>query len=158
MAVWEQQFDTQCRIRRAVIVHGAVQDIFWDEATGQTGVSIVDHLRNRLERLGYADVIRWDSHNGATVATDRDSTRKALSAMVHASVASAARFLTLARRSQGPWRLIRNLPMSLFSTPKSPCMLATTPVPRVDSPRSPTTRISNPRPAPSAGLGSESSR
>ena len=90
MAVWEQQFDTQCRIRRAVIVHGAVQDIFWDEATGQTGVSIVDHLRNRLERLGYADVIRWDSHNGAAVATDRDSTRKALSAMVHASVASAA--------------------------------------------------------------------
>jgi hypothetical protein len=87
MAIWEQQFDTQCRIRRAVIVHGNVQDIFWDDATGQTGVSIVDHIRGRLERLGYADVVRWDSHSGASVATDKDSTRNVLSEMAQAAAA-----------------------------------------------------------------------
>ena len=89
MAIWEQQFDTQCRIRRAVIVHGDVQDIFWDDATGQTGVSIVDHLRGRLERLGYTDVVRWDSHDGASAATEKDSTREILATMVREAVAGA---------------------------------------------------------------------
>lgn len=90
MAVWEQQFDTQCRIRRAVIVHGSVQDIFWDDSTGLSGVSIVDHLRGRLERLGYADVVRWDPHGGAAAATDRESTREVLVSMVRNAVAGAA--------------------------------------------------------------------
>ena len=89
MAIWEQQFDTQCRIRRAVIVHGDVQDIFWDDATGQTGVSIVDHLRGRLERLGYTDVVRWDSHDGASAATEKDSTSEILATMVREAVAGA---------------------------------------------------------------------
>ena len=89
MAIWEQQFDTQCRIRRVVIVHGDVQDIFWDDSTGQSGVSIVDHLRGRLERLGYADVVRWDSHDGASAATDKDSTRAVLASMAHEAVAGA---------------------------------------------------------------------
>ena len=89
MAIWEQQFDTQCRIRRAVIVHGDVQDIFWDDATGQTGVSIVDHIRGRLERLGYADVVRWDSHSGASAATDKESTREILSAFARDAAVAA---------------------------------------------------------------------
>ena len=89
MAIWEQQFDTQCRIRRAVIVHGDVQDIFWDDATGQTGVSIVSHLRKRLERLGYADIVRWDSHRGASAATDQDSTREILSTLARDAAVAA---------------------------------------------------------------------
>ena len=82
MAVWEQQFDTQCRIRRAVIVHGNVQDVFWDESSGTIGSSISVHLQRRLEALGYADVVRWNPHGGASAATDRDSTRSALAEMV----------------------------------------------------------------------------
>ncbi len=89
MAIWEQQFDTQCRIRRAVIVHGDVQDVFWDDATGQTGVSIVAHLRKRLERLGYADIVRWDSHRGASAATDQDSTREILSTLARDAAVAA---------------------------------------------------------------------
>ena len=87
MAIWEQQFDTQCRIRRAVIVHGNVQDIFWDDSTGQSGVSIVDHIKGRLGRLGYADIVRWDSHSGASAATEKESTRNALAEMVRAAAA-----------------------------------------------------------------------
>lgn len=89
MAIWEQQFDTQCRIRRAIIVHGDVQDIFWDGATGQTGSSIVAHLRKRLERLGYADIVRWDSHSGASAATDKGSTMEILSAMAREAAVAA---------------------------------------------------------------------
>lgn len=90
MANWEQQFDTQCRIRRAVIVHGNVHDIFWDDSTGQSGIPIVKHIQGRLERLGYADVVRWDSHGGATAATDNETTRTALSEMIRAAVTGSS--------------------------------------------------------------------
>ena len=89
MAIWEQQFDTQCRIRRAVIVHGDVQDIFWDDATGQTGDSIVSHLQKRLERLGYADIVRWDSHRGASAATEQNSTWEILSTLARDAAVAA---------------------------------------------------------------------
>lgn len=81
MAVWEQQFDTQCRIRRAVIVHGNVQDIFWDDSCEPTGMPITVYLQRKLEKLGYKDVVQWNSRGGAVAATDRDSTRMAISAM-----------------------------------------------------------------------------
>ena len=104
MAIWEQQFDTQCRIRRAVIVHGDVQDIFWDDATGQTGVSIVDHIRGRLERLGYADVVRWDSHSGASAATERQPWNTATDGAMPegSSIATCAPRRSAARTSRGP--------------------------------------------------------
>ncbi len=105
MAIWEQQFDTQCGIRRAVIVHGDVQDIFWDDVTGQTGVSIIDYLRGRLERLGYDDIVRWDSHSGASAATDRDTTRNALSALAREAAAGSGPSSTAPKTTGRPYNL-----------------------------------------------------
>ena len=38
MAIWQEQFATQCKIKKAVILHGNVQDAFWDR--GLNGISI----------------------------------------------------------------------------------------------------------------------
>lgn len=68
MANWEEQFITQCRIRRAVVLHGNVQDAFFD-GNSLVGMSIVDLVINRLRVLpggqSYSNIVRWDKNSGA---------------------------------------------------------------------------------------------
>ena len=68
MANWDEQFVTQCRIRRAVILHGNVQDAFFD-GNSLVGMSIVDLVINRLRALpggqSYSNIVCWDKNSGA---------------------------------------------------------------------------------------------
>ena len=68
MANWDEQCVTQCRIRRAVILHGNVQDAFFD-GNSLVGMSIVDLVINRLHALpggqSYSNIVCWDKNSGA---------------------------------------------------------------------------------------------
>ena len=68
MANWDEQFTTQCRIRRAVVLHGNVQDAFFD-GNSLVGMSIVDLVVNRLRTLPggqpYSNIVCWDKNSGA---------------------------------------------------------------------------------------------
>ena len=63
MSLWEEKFKTQCQIRRAVILHGNVYDIYWDNLP--TGISFVRHIVNLSKsKLGYEHIVCWDVNTG----------------------------------------------------------------------------------------------
>ncbi len=63
MSLWEEKFDTQCHIRRAVILHGNVYDIYWSNQP--TGISFVQHIVNLSKsKLGYKHIVCWDVNIG----------------------------------------------------------------------------------------------
>ena len=67
MAKWDDQFVNQCNVRRAVILHGNVQDAFFDGGSTE-GVPIVEFLRRKLRSLkdgGYENIVCWDMNSGA---------------------------------------------------------------------------------------------
>ena len=63
MAIWQDQFATQCKIKKAVILHGNVQDTFWTR--GLNGISIKDYIVHELAGIGYSDILCWDKIDGA---------------------------------------------------------------------------------------------
>lgn len=68
MAIWQEQFATQCKIKKAVILHGNVQDAFWDR--GLNGISIKDYIVQELTKIGYSDILCWDRIDGARGESD----------------------------------------------------------------------------------------
>lgn len=68
MAEWDERFATQCRIRKAVVLHGNVQDAFFEDGS-MVGESIVDYVMNRLRALpngqSYSNIVCWDKNGGA---------------------------------------------------------------------------------------------
>lgn len=63
MAIWQDQFATQCKIKKAVILYGNVQDTFW--IRGSNGISIKDYIVHELAGIGYSDILCWDKIDGA---------------------------------------------------------------------------------------------
>lgn len=63
MAIWQEQFATQCKIKKAVILHGNVQDAFFGDR-GLNGISIKDYIVHELNKIGYSDTICWDKIDG----------------------------------------------------------------------------------------------
>lgn len=73
MAIWQEQFSTQCKIKKAVILHGNVQDAFWSKANRLQGIPITDYIVQELNDLGYKDIILWDVNDGARGLTESAS-------------------------------------------------------------------------------------
>ena len=70
MAIWQEQFSTQCKIKKAVILHGNIQDSFWTETNSMEGIPITSIVIQELKRLGYEDIICWDVNEGARGLSD----------------------------------------------------------------------------------------
>ena len=86
MATWYEQFDTQIRIRRAVILHGSVLDDCWSPEPGYgRGMPLPEFVAKRLRAAGFEHVVRWDSVNG--VRPEGDGAQRAFADDVAASVA-----------------------------------------------------------------------
>lgn len=81
-ATWLDAFKRECGIKRALIVHGNVMDVFEDSSTGHVG-SIVDVLTTALRESGYDSVIHWDREAGYT---SRDA--QAIDKLKHDTVSS----------------------------------------------------------------------
>ena len=90
MSSWHEQFTTQLSVRRAVILHGNVQDAFFED-NSTNGVSIVEFLVNRLRSPGgggYGNIVAWDMNSGARSFSGR--AREELEAEVSAMEAESA--------------------------------------------------------------------
>ncbi|MCQ2395675.1 MAG: AAA family ATPase [Kiritimatiellae bacterium] len=86
MATWYEQFDTQIRIRRAVILHGSVLDDCWSPEPGYgRGMPLPEFVAKRLRAAGFEHVVRWDSVNG--VRPEGEGAQRAFEDDVAASVA-----------------------------------------------------------------------
>ena len=59
MAIWQEQFATQCKIKKAVILHGNVQDAFWDR--GLNGISIKDYIVQERTALYVGCAEEWEN-------------------------------------------------------------------------------------------------
>ena len=87
MATWYEQFDTQIRIRRAVILHGAVLDDCWSPEPGYgRGMPLPEFVTKRLRAAGFEHVVRWDSVNG--VRPEGEDAQRAFEDDIAAAVAS----------------------------------------------------------------------
>ena len=70
METWDMQLLTQCRLRKAVILHGNTGDVFFDDAAGspfdeKEGVPIAPFVSQRLKSDGgYANIVCWDCNSG----------------------------------------------------------------------------------------------
>ena len=97
MAEWDERFATQCRIRKAVVLHGNVQDAFFEDES-MVGESIVDYVINRLRALplpngqSYSNIVHWNKNDGARFVGDkqtRDRTADELLSAVDGAMADA---------------------------------------------------------------------
>jgi len=73
MARWDEQFANQCSVRRAIVLHGNVQDAFF-EAGDTVGVPIVEYLCRKLRALGkggYENIVCWDMNSGTRTFSGR---------------------------------------------------------------------------------------
>ena len=70
MDTWDKQMLTQCRLRKAVIIHGNTGDVFFDDSENspfdaKEGVPIMRFVTQRLmTEGGYANIVCWDCNSG----------------------------------------------------------------------------------------------
>ena len=64
MANWEESFKTQAQIKRAIILHGNTQDIFF-QSNKQTGTPIIPYIQNILNGIGWNQIVVWNQLEGA---------------------------------------------------------------------------------------------
>ena len=83
MANWEDSFKTQAQIKRAIILHGNTQDVFF-RSNNQLGTPIIPYIQNILGEIGWKEIVVWNKLDGARALTPQ--AEKELSEDVQASV------------------------------------------------------------------------
>jgi len=86
MANWEDSFKTQAQIKRAVILHGNTQDVFF-QPNSQLGTPIIPFIQSILNGIGWNRIVVWNQLEGARALTPE--AERELSADVQASVTDA---------------------------------------------------------------------
>jgi hypothetical protein len=95
MDTWDKQMLTQCRLRKAVIIHGNTGDVFFDDSAGspfdaKEGVSIARFVTQRLKAEGgYANIVCWDCNSG-TYSFEGDAEEQVQEAFTRLSGMEAA--------------------------------------------------------------------
>lgn len=87
MAKWEDSFTTQAQIKRAIILYGNTQDVFF-QSNELTGMSIISYIQNILDKIGWKQIIIWNQLEGAHGTTPE--AQQELSTDVQASVEDAS--------------------------------------------------------------------
>ena len=95
MDTWDKQMLTQCRLRKAVIIHGNTGDVFFDDSEkspfdAKEGVSIARFVTQRLKAEGgYANIVCWDCNSG-TYSFEGDAEEQLREAFARSSDMEAA--------------------------------------------------------------------
>ena len=66
--LWQEQFFTQCSVRRAIILCGNVQDLFWPDYSAE-GITLPHFIAEQLMKKGYNAVI-WNRIDGAKAQSE----------------------------------------------------------------------------------------